>query len=682
MAQILRYAWHSLAGLANLTRYGDTFKAFIELVNNSIQAQSKRVEINVIYTNDLEYPSGIKSIEILDDGHGVAFSEFQQKVLEIATTSKLDGQGVGRFSSFQIGELMHIETVGFDKELDQFTKTKFGLDTTDLEDASLSQTELKVDFEELGNENQSTYYKVRIEQLHHNKQETITKKNKIVRAFLEENFKQCLFERYPFEIFNSSIDFVVNGESVQRDEFVIEKPSKQTLSYTDVKGREHSFDFFFYNIKAELEKVKVFMQVENAGLKSIAHEFNYSSAYHTPDLGTWFIYVDASKLEVDLFRNLDLEGLGEKEVGNLKSFIKDSINDFFKKRNKRYDNFLQKLKNDDSYPYKSHSKGSASLVSVFDKAAYLVENEHHLLTDNAKIRKFVYPLIDRTLRDGNVQYIFEQVLQLSDENLERFKNLVQQSDLEDVVKFASSVAEKMEFLDFLYELVYGEISKYIKERKHLHKILENNLWLFGENYNGTPHLWSDKKLGNNLIELRDKYFDYEPSEDDDNIISLKEEEGMNDITDLFFTNEKITDAGKREVMVVELKSPKCAISQKELNQIDRYAFSLESEPSIPSNDVKYKLILISSKLTAYAQSEMKSKSSLQPSKPFYYGHKTEKDIEIYVLQWADLIELNRRKLGYLSNQLSVKDKTVSDKFNQEYSDIIDEKLRSQLRTVK
>ena len=78
--------------------------------------------------------------------------------------------------------------------------------------------------------------------------------------------------------------------------------------------------------------------------------------------------------------------------------------------------------------------------------------------------------------------------------------------------------------------------KNIKERSQLHKIIENELWVFGENYNGTPHLWSDKKIGNIFIELREKFFNYLPSDVDKNLIDV--EAGLDDITDLFFFNDK------------------------------------------------------------------------------------------------------------------------------------------------
>lgn len=387
-------------------------------------------------------------------------------------------------------------------------------------------------------------------------------------------------------------------------------------------------------------------------------------------------------LNTDLFRNLDLDTLGEAEINNLKNTIKDTVNDFFKAKNKRFDKFLKDLEKDKYYPYQNNEHpASKSQEVLFKKVAYLLEDEHKLIQKDDKIRNFLYPLLDKAIGNGNIEYIFKKVLKLSEESLEKFHNLLEKTDLEDVVHFASVVAEKTEFLEFLHELTYGEISKHLKERSQLHKIVEDQLWLFGENYNGTPKLWSDKKIGNTLIELREKYFEYEPTNEDENLIEL-DERGLNDITDLFFFNEKITDSDVKEIMVVELKAPKCAISKKELNQIDEYAFTIEQNSALPNEKVKYKLILISSRLTKYAKSQVKSRRLTFPDNPFLYDRKTEKNIEVYVMEWSELIEQNNRKLSYLANKLNIKDKSVKKKFEKEYAELIDEKISAQLRLVK
>ena len=379
--------------------------------------------------------------------------------------------------------------------INQYNLAKQTLQVAEKENGVINH-EFKVDFEYLKGQ-QKTYYKVNIEQLHHNKQEKIHKRNQISESFLEPNINQAIFENYPYEIFHNTVNFIVNGKHLERNDFVIKKPTSKVVEYIDNKGKEHKLNFYFYNIKSTLNKVKVFFQTDNAGLKSVSHQYTYSSDWYTSDLGTWFIYIESPLLNTDLFRNLDIESLGEKEVKKIKDTIKETINDFFKARNKRFDKFLKRLENDKYYPYQENEKpASTSQEVLFKKVAYLLEDEHKLIQNDDKIRNFLYPLLDKAISNGNIEYIFNKVLKLSDESLEKFHHLLEKTDLEDVVQFASIVAEKTEFLEFLHELTYGEISKHIKERSQLHKIVEHQLWLFGENYNGTPKLWSDKKIGN------------------------------------------------------------------------------------------------------------------------------------------------------------------------------------------
>ena len=109
---------------------------------------------------------------------------------------------------------MHIETVGFDNVKKQFSKTKFSIDTLDFNDAQLEETEFKVDYKYF-TEKRKPDYKVMIEQLHHNKQEKLAKRNKIHENFLQKNINQAIFEHYPFEIFHNSVNFIVNGETLK-----------------------------------------------------------------------------------------------------------------------------------------------------------------------------------------------------------------------------------------------------------------------------------------------------------------------------------------------------------------------------------------------------------------------------------------------------------------------------------
>jgi Histidine kinase-, DNA gyrase B-, and HSP90-like ATPase len=659
-----------------LTKYRDTFVAFCELLNNSLQAKATQIDVTIDYTTSSGFKAPLTKIALTDNGVGVSASEFENKILMIGTDAKKDGKGIGRFGALQIGEKMTIETVAYDKELQQYSKVVFPLDSSRIS-ASLSKVNLEYESDVL-TKKANPHYKVTIERIHHNQQIRLVPKNKISDKFKEECIKQSIFEQYPLQIFNHEVRFTINGAPLDPNHFVEGMPVIKKLKYTDRKGAEHAFDFHFYQIKSLLHKVKVFFYVDNAGIKSVGHEFTYSSDWYTPDLGTWFIYVDSAFFNTDLFRNIDLDSLGDEEIKNLKEFIKDAINDFFKANNKRFEKFIGELEKSPAYPDSFDSPLSKSRELIFQKIAYIVEDEYKLLEEkNDKIKSLFYSLIDKALANGHVEEIFNKVIVLSEERMRQFHDLLQKTELENVISFSSMVANKLEFLDFLHELTYGEIADVLLERSQLHKIIEKELWLFGEAYNGCQHLWSDKKIGNILVELRSKYFDYQPAAADDNLIQFSPVEGLDNITDLFFLNEKVLDNEDREIMVVELKSPRCAIGKKELQQIDDYAFTVESFPGLPKEKTKYKFILISSRLNAYAKSKMRS-SREKYNEPFLYDRKSDKNIEVWVMEWSELMEINKRKLGYLSSKLKIKDKNVKDKFETEYAAIVNEKIMARL----
>jgi len=421
-----------------LTKYKDTFAAFCELLNNSLQAKATRIELTIDYSNSAAARAPFTRIELVDNGIGVNATDFEKKILEIGTDVKKDGQGVGRFGALQLGEKMTISTVAEDPGRKCFTQVVFPLDTGGIS-SSLSKVNLEFDVEDL-KKKANPYYKVVIENLHHNKQGRLLPKNKIAERFRQETIEQALFEKYPLPVFNREVRFVVNGKELDPASFVVEQPALRQEVYVDVQGGEHDFTFHFYQLRADLGKVKVFFYVNNSGVRTVAHEFTYSSDWYTPDLGTWFIYLDSDFFNTDLFRNIDLDSLGDEEIRRLKEFIKDTINDFFKAQNKRFEKFIADLERDPSYPASFDSPISASRELLFQKIAYLVEDEYRLLDKDERIRGLFYSLLDRSLASGHVEEVFGKVVQLSDANMEKLHQLLEKTELENVIGFASALA--------------------------------------------------------------------------------------------------------------------------------------------------------------------------------------------------------------------------------------------------
>jgi hypothetical protein len=652
--------------------YISTFAAFSELINNSIQSKAQNINITIDYTDPSEvHPLIIKKIVIMDDGYGVHNSELETKILDIGTANKEGGKGIGRFSAFQIGKNIEIESVGYSTKDKTFSKSTIPL-FFDSFGKNINVATVDVDTkEEILSGTPQTYYQVSISDLYDS---TITErepKKKIIDKFLRGNINDAIFERYPLKIFNKEVSFYINGLLIDPKNFVIGTPLKKIFHYTDKKGHEHKINLNFMQIR-NVEKIKVFLTTPNAGIQTIANGFEFEATWLSPKIGGWFIYINSDTLPSDMYRNVDLDGMDEN-VKHYKDFIKEHLNNFFKEKNKEFDNFTEKLRLDEYYPYKEKSS-SKSKVIVFDKLAYLMEDKYNILNEKNRLREIIYPLLDRTISNGELDRILKGILKLNNKMVSKFSSLLEKTEMEDIIEFSEKVSAKMEELEFLEKIVYSEISKNIKERKVLHKVLEKMLWVFGEEYNDSSRLLSDKGLENNLKQLRADLLVYKASKKENNINET--ESSIKSITDLFLYSEKIIDQNKREVLVVELKAPRVKISPKELAQVMKYATEIEKSSNTPK-DVKFKILLVSSDINEDAEFQIKG----TPDNPYFYFASKSGNIEVWVMTWANILENLKRRLKYLSLMLNVKDVDVQEKFQNDFENIEFNHISSTLKKV-
>ena len=122
-------------------------------------------------------------------------------------------------------------------------------------------------------------------------------------------------------------------------------------------------------------------------------------------------------------------------------------------------------------------------------------------------------------------------------------------------------------------------------------------------------------------------------------------------------------------------------THKEILQIERYRDDILDSSAYPKNKVCYKLILISSQITKPVRRKLEGTPTWKnPDDPFLYSVSTEDgaDIKVYVMEWSELIEINKRKLAYLSQSLNVKPEDVGEKFAREYPKLLNEKSRNRL----
>jgi hypothetical protein len=661
------------------TQYQSTFLAFCELINNSIQAEAKNIDITIEYPSESELSAtAIKKIIIKDDGVGVHESCIQERILDFGDSSKRGGKGIGRFAALQIGSNVKIETIGFNQASNTYSKSFIPFSEQYIKSVKKIE-DLEIETEEtILKGDHKTYYQVTIDQIYDIAVTGKNQKRKISERLLKDNIENAIFERYPIIIFNKSIRFKVNGTVLKPEHFIEGAPNKQTVTFKDKKGKEHQLFFTYIKLKSTIDEIRVFLTSKNAGIDTIVSGFQFEADWLSPNNQGWFVYIHSDVLDTDLYRNLDIDTMDDN-IHHFKAFIKDQLNHFFKAKNKEYEDFLSKLKKDTYYPYKDASNAtSKAKVVLFEKVAYLVEERYNLFTINKQLREIIYPLIDRTITTGELDKVLKKILHLDSKYTKKFSDLLDKAEIEDVIDFSEKVSKKIEDLEFIEKLVCTELSKHVAERKELHKVLEKCLWIFCEKYLDNTRLLSDTNLENNLKKLREATLIYKANKKEDNI-STDVDAKAKSITDLFLYSEKPIDEVRREVLIVELKAPKVKISPIELNQVMTYARQIE-ESSFYSEDINFHIILISSEFNKTAKFQIDGTQKPREN-PYFFFQNEHKNITISVMRWAHLIETNKRKLSYLSSKLKVKDVSVEEKINTDFDEIGFGKVKSVLRKV-
>ena len=667
-----------------LTKYRDTFYALKELINNSLYAKASRIDINFIPSecdqNSVNFRP-IERIEIIDNGHGVSFSDFKKSIMEIATDAKTDGYGVGRFSALQIGRKMHISTTAYDTVTKRHTLTEVDFDIRQFETNDLQSKEFDVETTELTGSPHSGYV-VEISDLYNNEQ-NCPKKNKLGKEFLKENFPQKLFESYPLYIFEGKVKFCFNGVELRRADFTTEEPSIRQAVYTDVSGNEHDVKFLYYSLKLKEPRIRLFLQCFDGSINYTALEFTYNSNWYATSLGTQFVIIESDHLTRDFCDNYDLINMNNKEWQSFSLFLKKEIDDHYKKGNVKYTKFLEKLKSDKCYPYSESELKSQSLsVDLFNQSAFIIEDDIKVLETGNNNKSLIYSLLRKVIDDGNISFIIEHVMGLSKESKEKLVALLDKTNLEEVVNYTSSIAKMEQTLDMLNKITVSEIEKHTDLFEDITKLISRNMWLFGEQYVSSIASEPDEEICRVLNCLFNRYMDYKPQKKYGNVLENCKRKVKSLSAKAFYSERKLT-INEKDILCVIMLAPSVQVGQYDLLQIDNYIYQLEKDNTIVKDGVRFRIYFVVSMLSDYAKSQLNT-SNEDIRDPYLYKKRYQNgnDIKAYLIEWRQLVQYNKDKLCYASTSLKLNKTDVEDAFLQEYSDLIEKKSTAQLHIVR
>lgn len=659
-----------------LTRNKNTFYALKELINNSIQANATRIIINLIPSDneitDWQYRP-IERIQIKDNGHGVSFSKFPKSILELATDNKPNGFGVGRFSGLQLGRNMFLSTIGYDENEKVFTETKVEFDISQFEKNDLTSIDLSVEHKNITTA-VSCGYNVEIYNLYSNEPKC-PKKNKLGIEFLIENFSLKIFEQYPLYIFDNKIRSIVNGHELDRSDFIVETPKLQRIYFTDLFGNKHEVKLQYFNLKLNDPKVRLFIQCYNGEIKSTALELTYNSMWYSQNMGTQYVLIESDYLKQDFIETCALGELN-KEWQRFAQFLKESIDDFYKKNNTKYKTFIQKLKSDKAYPFSSHEPSSTLATDFFEQSAFILEEDLNLLSSNDENRTLIYLLLRKVIEDGNLSFIINHVMGLSKKSRSRLIDLLDKTNLEEVINFSTQIANRLQSLNLIEKIVLNEIDKHVSLYAEVSKIIFRNSWLLGDEYlNSIP-----SQPQQTILDLLESLFSANiPIKSSTKTNNINRKTSVKRLQSQIICNERRLDYGKIEISVVILFAPSICIGQYETSCIDNFLFDLGNSNGYPIDKYIFKIYFIGTQINDFARQRLNRNAT---ERFVYPNMNSDKEgIRAYLMDWPALIDYNRDKLSCASETLKTNRIDVETTFLQEYPDLFERKNTAQLRII-
>ena len=359
------------------------------------------------------------------------------------------------------------------------------------------------------------------------------------------------------------------------------------------------------------------------------------------------------QLKSDYFANLNKENLlilDELDPGvhNLVEEAREYTRGYVRsKKAEEQAGIVAQWKEEDIYPYAEKSDLSPvekAERQVFDIIGVNVED---YLPDferaDQKQRKFTFRLLAQAITNNpeSLQTIISDVLDLKKEDQDDLADLLKKTNLVNVIKSAKIVANRLDFLTGLQNLLFDKETKAsLLERDQLHKILEKEAWLFDENFALTVSEATLKEVLDAHLSLLGKRCD------DDSDVTR--EDGRGGRVDLMFSLVNRPKIGLRDHLIVELKRPSQKINAEVLGQIQSYAFAVSKDPRFDKTTTRWKFIAVSNDLDDFA--DMQTHQKDRPEGLVFAD--ADAHIEVWAFKWTTILHDAEARLQFINQTLS------------------------------
>ena len=241
----------------------------------------------------------------------------------------------------------------------------------------------------------------------------------------------------------------------------------------------------------------------------------------------------------------------------------------------------------------------------------------------------------------SVSRILRAVFNLPKIRQDEFSQLLEKTELGNIISASSLVANRIVALKVLGEVVFDpKHRRSIKERGELDILIRDNTWIFGEAFHFTM-----AEAGLSKIMQR---VSAELSLKRAKGAKARKPDGKVGRIDSFMG--RVVPQGspdEREFLLIELKRPSLVVGRKELDQLEDYVNAILSQPDFISTKTTWNFYLVTSEYDPVVRERITQEGrppGLFLEKP---NHK------VWVKSWAELIRDSESRLKFVQDQLLI-----------------------------
>ncbi|UIX31476.1 ATP-binding protein [Streptomyces sp. GQFP] len=612
--------------VAELARLRDPVGAIEELVWNAVDADAERVVV-VLERNDL---GGVDRVRVQDDGGGMSAEHCEEYFRPIGASWKKRAQGSpvkkralhgkngrGRVRAFALGTQVRWTSVSDafgDRQQLVIEADRRSMDEFDIGDPEPAADPTGTLFEAFGGDEQLDLLA-----------------DERARASLTTAFATYL-EKYPdVRIEYDGQDLDPAAEQLHVRDYVLPSPSGwsgEPARLKVVEWRRSVTRALFLCDGQSMSRAHLKPGIQAPGFEFTAHL-------------TWagFDDVDAEDLA---FTDWASRGPHAEVL----AAARDQLKVHFRARvDERRREQVAEWQGEGIYPYAGDAADEKERAEreTFDAVATTVFR--HLPRSQAT-RRTTFALLRSVLahEPSDILRIANDLFTLSKQEREELNRLLERTTLSALIKASTAAANRIDFLTALEHLVFApDTRSRVTERDELHRILESQCWVFGEEY--ALHV-SDRSLNAVLTQHCRLLGRDIPTPE-----PVLREDGRTGRVDLMLSRVARHRKGERHHLIVELKRPSVVLGMVEFSQISSYAEAVMSDDRFRDPTVTWDFWLVGNamdKALRQLAHQVDRVPGCAVSTPRF---------RIMVKTWGEIIEDCQERLRFHSAQLEYQSST-------------------------